>query len=187
MAFTETFVLIIMVIIIIGYVRQQYAEVDIVEAHDNRKYIVRRMPDAKEAAERLARVNKHMHNIVHHMLAKHPSDESVLRLYNNFNPDAISEGGAEVGYTSYSVNKGEKIVLCIRQSNGQFVDHNVIMYVAIHELAHLMTKEIGHPTVFWDNFKRLLQEAIDLKIYTKTDFARSPTPYCGITITSSVI
>lgn len=187
MAFTETFVLIVMVIIVIGYIRQHYAEVDIVEANDKRKYIVRKMPNQKEAVERLARVNKDMHHLVRHMLAKFPQDESVLRLHDNYNPDAISEGGAEVGYTSYSVNKGEKIVLCIRQANGDFVDHNVIMYVAIHELAHLMTKEIGHPTVFWDNFKRLLQEAMALNLYTKVDFAASPTPYCGIKISSSVV
>jgi hypothetical protein len=61
------------------------------------------------------------------------------------------------------------------------------MYVAIHELGHLMTEEIGHPQSFWGNFKILLKEAVNLGLYTKTDYAMKPVEYCGINIKSSVL
>ena len=40
--------------------------------------------------------------------------EDVKRLVNNFNPDEFSESTPDAQYTSYSVNKGEKIVFCLR-------------------------------------------------------------------------
>jgi hypothetical protein len=61
------------------------------------------------------------------------------------------------------------------------------MYPALHELGHIMTSEIGHTKMFWDNFKFILKEAIEIGIYKKIDFQENPTPYCGITIKSSVI
>ena len=61
------------------------------------------------------------------------------------------------------------------------------MYVTIHELGHLGTKEIGHPSSFWDFFKFLLEEAITIGIYTKEDYASFPQRYCGIVIDSTIL
>ena len=62
-----------------------------------------------------------------------------------------------------------------------------MMFVAIHELGHLMTKSIGHTPEFWDNMKFLLEQAIqkDVNVYVKQDFASNPEQYCGMTITDS--
>ena len=60
-----------------------------------------------------------------------------------------------------------------------------MMFVAIHELAHLMTKEVGHTKNFWDNMKFLLVKAIDIDIYKKQDFNSVPKEYCGTTITDT--
>ena len=187
MGYTEAFIVFVMVLIVFMYIRQYYREVDIVQGGDGRKYVVRRLPDEKKAAQLLANINKKLIALVQHMVAKYPEDRDVERLHDNFNPDALSEGGTEVGYTSYSVNKGERIVMCLRQPDDSFVDENVLVYVAVHELGHLMTDEIGHTQTFWDNFKRLAEEAIEIGVYTKVDFDASPKPYCGITITSSVV
>lgn len=187
MGYTEVFILIVVIAILAMYIRQYYREVDIVSGGDGRKYVVRRLPDEKKAAQLLANINKKLTQLIQHMVAKFPADKDVKRLHENYNPDALSEGGTEVGYTSYSVNKGERIVMCLRQPDDSFVDENVLVYVAIHELGHLMTDEIGHTQTFWDNFKRLAEEAIGIGAYTKVDFDASPTPYCGISITSSVV
>ena len=58
-------------------------------------------------------------------------------------------------------------MLCIRQRNdsNDLVDLNTVTFVAIHELAHLMTKSIGHEPEFWNTFKLLLRIAIDNNIY----------------------
>jgi hypothetical protein len=154
---------------------------------DKKLYLVRSLPDKQKAANILADVNKDMIRLIKHMQTAYPNSEDVKLLFKNYDPTAISEGSPDSGYTSYSVNKGEKLVLCIRNSDNSFVDKNVILYPTIHELGHLMTHEIGHTPLFWQNFKILLQEAVTIGIYTKVDFKNNPTPYCGITITSSVI
>jgi hypothetical protein len=188
MAFTEAFILFVMVLIIVMYIRQYYGEVEIVTAKpDGRRYVVRKLPDREKAAALLARINAKLLTLVHHMVARYPDDPAVRRLHENFNPDALSEGGTEVGYTSYSVNKGEKIVMCLRQPDDSFVDENVLVYVAVHELGHLMTDEVGHTPKFWATFKRLAAEAIEIGVYRRVDFEDSPQPYCGISITSSVV
>jgi hypothetical protein len=162
--------------------------VEIVRAKaDGRRYVVRNLSDKQEAAERLARLNARLQKLVDHMVAKFPSDADVARLRGNYNPDALSEGGTEVGYTSYSVNKGEKVVMCLRQRDDSFVSENVLVYVAVHELGHLMTDEVGHTDTFWDNFKRLAAEAIAIGIYSRVDFDAESQPYCGISISSSVV
>jgi predicted metal-dependent hydrolase len=188
LSLTDVVVIAIMVAIIMMYFKKQYGEVVYVRSKvDDRRYLVQKKPDAQQAADLLAQCNSSLLKLVQHMRAKFSSRQDVHRLYNNYNPDAISEGGMEHGYTSYSVNKGEKIVLCIRQKDGQFVSQNIIMYVAIHELAHIMTHEVGHTDAFWANFKFLLREAMTIGLYEYQDFAKEPQPYCGIQITSSVV
>lgn len=111
----------------------------------------------------------------------------INRLKSNFNENNISENTPDAKYTSYSVNKGEKIFMCIRNKNKneELVDKNTLLFVAIHELGHLITEEIGHPPQFWKNFKFLLKYAINNNIYKYIDFNKYPKQYCGTSITDS--
>ena len=123
------------------------------------------------------------------MKTKFKNDQSVIRMNERFNPDNITEAGKNNQYTSYSVNKGEKIVFCIRQKDEDesLVDENTLTFVSIHELAHIMTKSVGHTPEFWANFKRILHDAVKCGIYTAVNYSRQPTSYCGMTITDSPI
>ena len=89
-------------------------------------------------------------------------------------------------YTSYSVNKGEKLVFCLRHRDGPnkgiLQDLNTLMFVALHEMSHLASKSYHHTPEFNDNFKFLMREAIHCGVYQKI---KLPKKYCGITITSS--
>lgn len=38
------------------------------------------------------------------------------------------------------------------------------MFVLLHEMAHLMTESIGHTPEFWTNFKKILQDGIQVGI-----------------------
>ncbi|KAG1680152.1 hypothetical protein FOA52_000265 [Chlamydomonas sp. UWO 241] len=188
MGFVEIFVVLVMMVMLAVYLRQHYGEVEYVRsASDNREYLVQNMENKSEAADRLAAATDSMRRLTIHMVAKFPDNPDAQRLYKNYDPDAVSEGSADSGYTSYSVNKGEKIILCIRQKDRTFVDHNTLLYVAIHELGHLMTDEIGHTDKFWSNFRFLLQEAIDIKLYEPADYNAVPQDYCGIKINSSIV
>ena len=150
---------------------------------DGRRYLVLRRRDAAAAANLLAMVRADLQTLVQHVVRAHPDDPDYARLARNFDPDAISEGAPQAGYTSYTINK-VKIVLCIRQSDGSFVPKNVIMYVGIHELAHAMTASIGHTPAFWEHNARLLEAAKSIGVFEDIDFAKSPQSYCGICIRS---
>ena len=60
-----------------------------------------------------------------------------------------------------------------------------MMFVAIHELAHLMTKSIGHTTEFWDNMRFLLKKGIKIGVYKNHDYNNVPVEYCGTKITDT--
>ena len=154
---------------------------------DDKEYLVRNMDNKDEAANVLAKIREKLENICNIMKEKYPDDESVKRMVKRFNPDNITEAGKNNQYTSYSVNKGEKLVFCIRQKDEKesLVDENTITFVSIHELAHIMTKSVGHTEEFWDNFKRLLKEAIEANLYTKENYSQNPREYCGIKVSDS--
>jgi len=154
---------------------------------DNNEYLVRNREDKQAAADLLAKIRIKLEKLIDSMKEKYPNDKSVNRMKKKFNADNISETGKNSQYTSYSVNKGEKIVFCIRQKDTQesLVEENTITFVSIHELAHIMTKSIGHTEEFWDNFRRLLREAIQMGIYQKENYEANPKEYCGIKVTDS--
>ena len=79
------------------------------------------------------------------------------------------------------------ISLCIRNNDETFIDNNTIMFVFIHELSHVMTDEIGHPKIFWDNMKYLLEEAEKVGVYKPIDYKENPKKYCGMEINSTRI
>lgn len=176
------------VIILTGYMmyRGTYEEVTFVRSSvDNKEYLVQNKADKHEAADLLATVKNNLSKLVKHVSEKYPVRSDVKRLKAKFNPDAITESSYRNKYTSYSINKGEKIVFCLRSRDEQqqLVDLNTIMFVATHELAHVMTLSTGHTEEFWKNFKFLLHEAVQINIYTEIDYAAKPKEYCGLTIT----
>lgn len=170
----------------------QFSEVEYVRSKiDKRSYMVRSLPNKQNAANLLAKVNRRLLLLVEHMNdnVEEFDEADVKRLVGNYNPDNISEGTEKANYTSYSVNKGEKIIFCLRSRDGKdkLIDINTLMYVAIHELGHLMTEEIGHPPAFWRNFKILLEEAIDLGLYKAVNYSKKPVKYCGMKIQSTIL
>lgn len=89
--------------------------------------------------------------------------------------------------TSYSVNKGEKIVLCLFDyKKKNFFDLNTLIFVSIHEVAHIGNPTIGHDESFYYIFNILLNQAIQLKIYNFYDYENIPKEYCGIVINSNI-
>ena len=91
-------------------------------------------------------------------------------------------------YTSYSVNKGDEIVLCVRSKlDNSLHNIDILMYVAIHELAHVICPEIGHTKLFNQIFQYILQVAEKHHLYHYTDYAHHNTEYCGIDITQNIL
>ena len=49
--------------------------------------------------------------------------------------------------------------------NGEYYDYNMLIYVALHELSHVLCDEIGHTPKFHRIFEKILKQAELLKIY----------------------
>ena len=172
------------------YLDNQSTDIDyVVSRYDQRKYLVRNLHDKSDAAELLSIIRGKLLELVTYLRNNHPQDPRVVRLHEKFNPDQISESSLNSGYTSYSVNKGEKLVFCLRQRDEQenLLDLNTMIFVAIHELAHIMTESIGHTHEFWENMKFLLDIAMTNKlgIYQYEPYHKDPKSYCGTVISDT--
>jgi len=169
------------------YFKQSKYPLSYVTAHDGERYLVRNLPDKQDAANRLADVRERLLRLRKYLQQSNDSSPFVVALLKNFDFSAgrFSESTPDAQYTSYSVNKGEKVYMCLRQrdTSERLVDTNILMFVALHEMAHVGTASIGHTPEFWNHFAWLLKHAETLKIYTFTDFAAHPVEYCGVKIT----
>jgi hypothetical protein len=155
---------------------------------DNRTYIVRDLPDKQAAADLMAKLRKRLEDMMDYLVRTYPDKPQVQRLKVNFKPDPsrLFESTPDAEHTSYSVNKGESVYFCLRQrESNQLVNENIMMFVALHEMSHMITQDIGHTPDFWNNFGWLLREAEKIKLYTHEDFRSHPTLYCGVNITDS--
>lgn len=166
----------------------KYPLVEVKSQVDGRKYKVRDLPDKQEAANLLSKVRIRLGKLCDSLASKYPTKPQVQRMLQNFkaDPDRFLEATPDAKHTSYSVNKGESIHMCLRQRNGpdeSLVNEDVIMFVGIHELAHTITRSIGHEPEFWNNFGWLLKESEALGLYKYQDFKAHPVPYCGVRIT----
>lgn len=156
---------------------------------DKESYLVRNLPDKQEAADRLARVRQKILMLQKHLKQTHMEKPFVKQMIDNFDcsADRFSESTPDAQFTSYSVNKGEKIFMCLRQRNEkeELVQENIILFVALHEMSHVGTVSVGHTPEFWNNFAWLLKQAEATKIYEYSNFAAHPVEYCGVHITDA--
>ena len=160
---------------------------------DGKAYDIQNLPDKEEAVKRMASICAKLQKLKEHYASDQAlsADPPVGRFLARYKPDVFIENDMSSKDTSYSENKGEKIVVCLRDKTKPpaypLIDENTVMFVMLHEMAHLMTETIGHTQEFWSNFKRILHDAVKLGIYTQVNYSQNPVPYCGMQITDSPI
>uniref|UniRef100_A0A6C0ESW1 WLM domain-containing protein n=1 Tax=viral metagenome TaxID=1070528 RepID=A0A6C0ESW1_9ZZZZ len=160
----------------------------IVSNVDGDKYCVRERTNIQNASDLLAKTTDKMKTLVNYVGEKHKDKENMKRLVKKFNPKKIVETLPTSEYTAYSENKGQKIAFCLnkeKENDNNLIDENTLMFVALHEMAHVASKSIGHNKEFWDNFKFLIKEASDINLYIPIDYSKKNQEYCGMTISSS--
>jgi predicted metal-dependent hydrolase len=81
------------------------------------------------------------------------------------------------GSESVTIEK-RKIFLCLRDKQGVYYPFDVLLYVLLHELAHVVSKSYSpsHNKEFKDNFEALLQRARDYGYLLK--ITHVPENYC---------
>lgn len=154
---------------------------------DNDYYWVRNMSDKSQAANTLAVIKANMNKLIDYLqknIDKFPENASSIKdLVKRTRKIYIMETPKDEKYTSYTINKGEKIVFCLRSKVLHDIhDMNTIMYVVLHEMAHVMCSEYGHTPLFKEIFKFLLVQANKIGIYKITNYRINPADYCGMTI-----
>ena len=165
-----------------------YPMTTVKSAIDGKSYKVRDMPDKQLAADLIATVRIRMNKLKVYLETTYPDKPQVKRLVKNFHtdPDRFLESAPDAEFTSYSVNKGEYVHFCLRErekENEALVNADIMMFVALHEMGHMITESVGHDEQFWNNFAWLLKEAEKIGVYEHQDFTARPVSYCGIKIT----
>lgn len=149
-------------------------------------YIVLNEKDKDKAANMLHYLINDIKQLINHLKQKYPNNSHVKLIIKRFNPKNISEGSPDNKDFTYTENKGQNLVICLRDKETlQIHQKNLLLFPLLHELAHQGVYEYsGHGPEFIRVFKFLLDEAEKLGIYKPIDFNNSPTKYCSMTIDS---
>jgi hypothetical protein len=147
---------------------------------DGRQYEMQNLPNKEGAVAMMSEIRAALVKLYGYYKDEPAlaADPPVARFLQRFTPDVFVENDMGSKDTSYSENKAPQYPL---------IDKNTVMFVILHEMAHLMTETIGHTQEFWTNFKRILGDAVQIGIYHPVNYAHQPTPYCGMTISDTPI
>ena len=157
------------------------------KASNNKIYGVQeKFNESHKALDLLSKLNQEMDNFITDLSKKYPDDERVSRLVNGTSSIKIEEAPNDEG-SSYTINKGEMMALCLRHKKDDhpFHDYNTLQFVMIHELSHIASVSEGHNQEFINNFRFLLREAKALGYYEPVNYSKVPINYCGIKVTNN--
>lgn len=190
----ETFIICMLVIFIYIFLTMNSNKFVLIEASNGQKVRVNDEIDQQGSANLLAEIIVRIYKLRNYLKNnkdKYPNQIDCIELLEkNLNEDRtqIYENSTSSDYTSYSVNKGEEIVFCLRsKKTNKLHDINLMMYVAIHEMAHIGCFEIGHTKLFKEIFAFYLKIAIELDIYKYDNYDENPVEYCGMILSSTII
>lgn len=190
----------ISIFVLIYFFYKKYIEVSYVKSSiDNRQYIIRNKYEefkSKETADILAQINQRVEKLIDYLkLSKEYTSKNLgEKLSKVYNPSVISEAAFDTRYTTFTIDKQDMhICLRTRDDHQRAYDINLLMYVVIHELAHMVNYDvsgnpiIGHGIEFQRLFNLLIKEAISADVYKYENYRETPKEYCGITINSSIL
>lgn len=173
----EVFILVVIVLLlIVFYIYRNYNKKTIV-INDEKFQVNRKYKDNKKAAHLMNDLNRDIIRYISHLKSKSEFKYITDNLKYRYNPSNFVEGRK-----SFTVRKGKKISLCLRDNEGNLYDRNLLMFVLLHELSHVAINSKNHTEEFWNTFKLILREASSYGIYQPTDYSKNPTMYCGIRI-----
>lgn len=114
------------------------------------------------------------------------SNKAVNRVLAGYDLENIMENDPTAsGDNTYTVDKGAKMLVCLR-SRETFLLHDLhtVMFVVLHELAHISNEKWGHSSEsqFWEIFKFLLHEAKECGMHEPVDYEKHPIRYCGLDV-----
>jgi hypothetical protein len=173
-------------VILACYLMRQRDLVAVKSLIDGKYYQVQNRPDKQDAADKLAQLRIKFESFVDQVSTRdlNPHARKGMERLKRRYQSVFVENPPGGQYTSYTYNKGKRIHMCIRERNnkGEIEKDNTLVFVVLHELAHIMTLSVGHTPEFWDNFRFLLRQALDLGYYKYHAYHDDPVTYCGTDI-----
>lgn len=170
---------------------------------DNNEYIIRggknkSEDELLESANALALINSKITRLIGHLDRKYVNDPSknywIAHLKRRYKPSILSEAAVDNRYTTFTIDKQDMhVCLRTRDDHEELYDVNLLIYVILHELAHVCnyTKDNqpieGHGREFKEKFSLLVKEAIDIGIYKYENYMTSPREYCGMIINTQIV
>jgi hypothetical protein len=199
-----TIVLFIIVLCFFYYYTLQYNEIRYIKSPvDGNVYAIRRGKDKSmefliESANILAEINHRINLLINHIDKKYGKGSefyiNAKMLKSSYHPGVISEAAIDKRYTTFTINK-QDMHICLRTRNqdDKTYDINLLMYVIIHELAHMANFTAngypieGHGKEFKNIFKMLVKDAIEIGVYRYVNYEIEPKEYCGIIINTQIV
>lgn len=190
----ETILIAIIVVIIYLFLFHNKKNVILIEGRDKNKYLVYNDAQKNDSALLLGDIINNMFKLRDYLFENINNysefDPYIRQLHKNLHKERslIYENDPNSKLTSFSVNKGEEIAFCLRsKQNDKLHEINLIMYVALHEMAHIACPEIGHGELFKKIFKFLTKIAIEIKLYNLDNYESNPVEYCGMMLSSNIL
>lgn len=116
----------------------------------------------------------------------HKGQDIINILLERFDKKSLKENDSDdPDKTSYTTNKGKVIALCLREKQSgknKLHDLDLIKFVFLHELAHIVSVSYIHDAEFWVNFKFLLQFCSKYNLYNSIDYKKNNVVYCGLLV-----
>tara|TARA_Y100000589_G_C27176853_1_gene639112 strand:- start:1730 stop:2320 length:591 start_codon:yes stop_codon:yes gene_type:complete len=189
--------LLISILIILIYIFFFKNDVELMKVEVNGcTALVRKTSDSEQSAKLLCELIRRMYLLRDYLVENVNNPlfsefkQYILLLEKNFNrkKTVIYENHLNSNLTSYNVNKGEELVFCLRCKKTKNLHHiNLLVYVAVHEMAHSGCPEIGHTPLFNKIFNFFLREAVNIKIYKYENYATNPVWYCGMKLNTNIL
>lgn len=159
---------------------------------NNKEYFVQNIDDKEEAAYILSVIDEkitRLKNYLKQNINSYPHFKPYIKQFcDRSNNMAIYENATNGNYTSYTVNKGDELVLCLRSKRtGNLHDINLVTYVTLHEMTHIACPEVNHTPLFSEIFKFFLKVATNIGIYQYVNYQLNPVEYCGIPIHENLL
>ncbi|AYV85118.1 MAG: putative metallopeptidase WLM domain protein [Satyrvirus sp.] len=159
---------------------------------NNKEYLVQNLDDKKNASYVLSIIHYRIFLLCDYLqknINNFPEYKSYIeRLLKKINKIVLVENAPDNNNTSYTINKGDEIVLCMRsKKTWKLHDLNILMYVVLHELAHVACPEIDHTELFKKIFIFLLKVSNKIDIYEIINYEIDPHEYCGLIINETLV
>jgi len=153
---------------------------------DEEFHLVQDLPNKKKAADMMAEIKDRIELLIDYLKKTYPKDPRVLRLFKRFDEENIQETNLNDSGTSYSIDKGKQLNLCLRdKSTKKLHKINILMFVTLHELAHIMSTSYGHNKEHNESFKFILLNAIKIGIYNNINYKDNSVKFCGMIVDNS--